>query len=101
MINLAFKFLLIGHVRHLGISTTAHCSQDSVEATIRRVVDNPVSLIILFNRGDTGIEFCAFLQAVTFPQLSNLRHNLLTVGITGAPLDGGMKTIHDAMNLKT
>ena len=101
VIDFAFEGFLAGYMRHFGITAASDCGHDAVEAAVRRVVDDPAALLVLIDRGDAGVEFGAVLQAVAFPKLSYLGDDLLAVGVAGGPADGGVETIHYAVDLET
>lgn len=88
-------------MEHFGITAASNGGHDAVEAAIGRVVDDPAALFVLIYGGDAGIEFGAVLQAVAFPELGYLGDDLLAVGVAGGPANGGVETIHYAMDLET
>ena len=101
VVDFAFEGFLAGYVRDFGVAAASDSGHDAVEAAVRRVIDDPAGLLVLINRGDAGVEFGAGLQAVAFPELGYLGDDLLAVGVAGGPADGGVETVHYAMDLET
>ena len=50
--------------------------------------------------GDSGIEGSFLFESIALPQFGDLTDDLLAVGISFPPFDGGMETIHDAVDLQ-
>ena len=101
MVDFAFEGFLAGYMRHFGLAAASNGGHDAVEAAVRGVVDDPAALLVLVHGGDAGVEFGAVLQAVAFPELGYLGDDLLAVGVAGGPVDGGVETIHYAVDLQT
>ena len=101
MVDFAFEGFLAGYMRYFGLAAASNGGHDAVETAVRRVVDDPAALLVLVNGGDAGVEFGAVLQAVAFPELGYLGDDLLAVGVAGGPVDGGVETIHNAVDLET
>ena len=101
VVDFAFEGFLAGYMRYLGLAAASNGSHDAIEAAVRRVVDDPAALLVLVNVGDAGVEFGAVLQAIALPELGYLGDNLLAVGVAGGPVDGGVETVHNAVDLET
>ena len=101
VVDFAFERFLAGYVGHFGIAAAADGGHDAVEAAVRGVVDYPAALSVFVDGGDAGVELGAVLQAVAFPQLGYLGDDLVAVGVAGGPADGGVETVHYAVDLQT
>ena len=101
VVDFASEGLLARYVRHFGFAAAADGGYDAVEAAVGWVVDDPAALLVFVDGGDAGVEFGAGLQAVAFPELGYLGDDLVTVGVAGGPSDGGVETVHYAVNLQT
>ena len=101
VVYFAFEGFLAGYVRHFGLAAAADGGYDAVEAAVGGVVDDPAALLVFVDGGDAGIEFGAGLQAVSFPELGDLGDDLVAVGVAGGPADGGVETVHYAVDLQT
>ena len=101
VVDFAFEGFLAGYMGHFRLAAASNSGHNAVEAAIGRVVDYPAVLLVLVNGGDAGVEFSAVLQAVAFPELGYLGDDLLAVWVAGAPADGGVETVHYAVDLKT
>ena len=101
MVDFAFEGFLAGNVRHFGIAAAADGGHNAIEAAVRGVVDDPAALLVFEYGGDAGVEFGAVLQAVAFPELGYLGDDLVPVGVAGGPVDGGVETVHYAVDLQT
>ena len=101
VVDFAFEGFLAGYMGHFWFAATADGGHDSVEAAVRRVVDDPAALLVFIDGRDTGVEFGAVLQAVAFPELGDLGDDLVAVGVAGGPVDRGVKTVHYTVDLET
>ncbi len=101
VVDFAFEGFLAGDMRHFGIAAASDGGHNAVEAAVRRIVDDPAALLVLRDGGDAGVEFGAVLQAVAFPELGYLGDDLVAVGVAGGPVDGGVETVHYAVDLET
>lgn len=84
----------------LRLATCAHSGDETVKSAVGWIVEYPAPIVILVHLVDLGIELCFALEAVLFPQLSNLTKNLLPVWIPTVPLDTWMKPVHDGVDLE-
>lgn len=94
MEDVSFELLLASDVRGLRVATCADRRDDAFESAIARVVDYVSALVILQNLVHFCIEASLLVQLVGFPNFSDLRDNLLTVGISALPVHGGEEAIH-------
>ena len=101
VVDFASEGFLAGYMGHFGVTAASNGGHDAVEAAVRRIVDYPAALLVLIDGGDAGVEFGAVLQAVAFPELGYLGDDLLAIGVARAPVDGGVETVHYAVDLET
>ena len=100
MVYFAAEDVLVGEVGEFGGAAGADGGDDAVEAAMGGVVDEPAVLAVFVDGGDAGVEFGAGLQRVLFPELGDLRDDLLAVGVAGAPVQRGEESVHDAVDLE-
>ena len=100
VVDWALELLLARDVRCLGITASSNRGDHAVVAALRRVVDDPAALLVLVDFLDARVEASLVLQAVALPQGLDLVDDLLAVGIAFGPLDGGVESIHQAVNLE-
>lgn len=101
VVDFSFELLLAGDVGHLGVSAGSDGSDDTIKAAVGRVVDNPAAIVVLVDFLNAGVELGALLETIKLPKLGDLADDLPTIGISSTPLHGGMKTVHDAVDLQT
>ena len=101
MVDFAFEGFLAGYMRHFGITAASDGREDAIEAAVRGIIDDPAALLVFRDGSDAGVELGAVLQAVAFPELGDLGDDLLAVGVAGGPVDGGVETVHYAVDLET
>lgn len=94
VIDWPVKVVHASDLGHLGSTASPDSGDDAPEATERRVIDNPSAVIILVDLLNLGIESGSLLEAVAFPELSDLTEDLLAIGVPAVPLDGGMEAVH-------
>ena len=88
-----FERILVGKVSDFGRSACPDGGKDTVEAAIRRVVDDPARLFVFVDLGDSGIELSLVFQAIPMPELTDLIDDLVLLRVPLVPPDGGMESV--------
>ncbi len=87
MIDLSLEILLAGDMSHLRGPACSDSSDNAVESSIRGVVDNPATLLVLVDLFHSSVELCPFVEAVPVPELTDLFDNLVLFGIATVEFD--------------
>jgi hypothetical protein len=99
MVDLTLKLVHALHVWHFRGAACTNGGNDTVESSLRRIVDNPSSLFLV-NLFHLCVESRALLQAVVVEELLHLGDNLFAVRVSFLPLDRGVETVHQGMDLQ-
>ena len=100
VIYLALELLLAWNMGHFGFSACTNRRNDAIEAPVGGVVDDPSSLIILVDLCDVCIKLCTLIEPVSLPKLLDLGDDLFAIRVATTPSHGGMKSVHEAVDLE-
>lgn len=87
MEDVSVEPLSIGQSWNLRITAGAYGDNDTVKLTMGNIIDDPFPAIVFIHSVDSGIEFCPLIQTILLPQFSELADDLLTVQVSGSPVD--------------
>lgn len=100
VVDVALERVQPGQVGHLDVAAGADGGDQAVEAAVGRVVDDPAGLVVLVRLVDPEVEPGLVLEVVPAPELLGLVDDLLAVGISALPLDRGVESVHDGVDLE-
>lgn len=73
---------------------------DTVKAAVGWIVDDPSSLVVFIDSLNLRIEDGLLIEAITFPDLFYLPHDLVAFRVAAGPLDRGLESIHKRVDLQ-
>lgn len=93
------KSVQASDVRHLGLAAGPNGGDETLETAIRRIIYDPASGLVLVHPVNVGVEVCARLQVVFFPETCHLLDDLAPPWVASPPLHRGVEAVHDRVDL--